>query len=260
MSDHPPRPREFRLGPEPPPEEEEILRQEESVLKPDIGRADIRRLNRRVNVFTLLLPLLLIVIVLLGYLDIKRRVSQTQDSGSAEVLNLSKDLESSFSSLSVKQAELAEALDKQKSVSRKARAALAAGIGKTRKSLKQLSAVVAGQQKRLAELQKMKKELRGVARKLGQLDSALKAFKKPILTAWRPSKNASAIYSSRRPAWPRLPRRPLGMPLQPARPMPKCVGILKPCRQASNAWRTPSWTAKCCAPKCRLKLCGAERN
>lgn len=178
MSDHPPRPREFRLGPEPPPEEEEILRQEESVLKPDIGRADIRRLNRRVNVFTLLLPLLLIVIVLLGYLDIKRRVSQTQDSGSAEVLNLSKDLESSFSSLSVKQAELAEALDKQKSASRKARAALAAGIGKTRKSLKQLSAVVAGQQKRLAELQKMKKELRGVARKLGQLDSALKGLQK----------------------------------------------------------------------------------
>lgn len=183
MNDHPSRPgRGFRLGPEPPPEEEEILLQEETVLKPPrIGRADIRRLNRRVNIFTLLLPILLIALVLLGYLDIKRRVSQTQDNGSAQVLNLSKDLESSFSSLSVKQAELAEALDKQKAANRKARAGLAARLEKTRKSVAQLSAVVAGRKKRLAEIERLRREMYRVSRRLESLDTAVKGLQKTTL-------------------------------------------------------------------------------
>jgi hypothetical protein len=75
----------------------------------DADNLRLEKINARVTLISILIPCLLVVILAVAYLDIKHRVIRTQTSGSMGVQNLSKDLESRFSSLSLKQAKLEQA-------------------------------------------------------------------------------------------------------------------------------------------------------
>jgi hypothetical protein len=81
----------------------------DSVYVTDADNLRLEKLGSRVTLITILIPCLLVVVLAVAYLDIKHRVTRTQTSGSMGVQNLSKDLESRFSSLSLKQAKLEQA-------------------------------------------------------------------------------------------------------------------------------------------------------
>jgi chromosome segregation ATPase len=95
---------------------------EDEGYREEIGEIKLEKLSHRVTLITILIPILIAVIIVVSYLDIKQKVVQTQTSGTLGFQNISKNVESRFSSLSVRQAKLedtmkkhTEALDKDRS-------------------------------------------------------------------------------------------------------------------------------------------------
>lgn len=78
----------------------------------ELTQLRIDRLAQRLTLLSTLLPIAIVVILALGYVDLKRRVAGLQDSGAATVQTLSDDLMSRFSTLSVRVAELEAHLEK----------------------------------------------------------------------------------------------------------------------------------------------------
>ncbi len=85
----------------------------EQAFREDMFTFKLEKLGHRVTLITILIPILIAVIIVVSYLDIKQKVVQTQTTGTLGVQNLSKDLESRFSSLSVRQAKLEDILEKE---------------------------------------------------------------------------------------------------------------------------------------------------
>ena len=73
----------------------------------------LEKLSHRVTLITILIPILIVVVIAVSYLNIEQKVVQTQTSGTLGFQNLSKDVESRFSSLSVRQAKLEDTMKKQ---------------------------------------------------------------------------------------------------------------------------------------------------
>lgn len=81
---------------------------EEAVIANDVDDLRIEKLNHRVTLISILIPVLIVVILGVTYLDIKRRVVRTEDSGQLTAQTLSESLQSRFSTLSVGQAMIEE--------------------------------------------------------------------------------------------------------------------------------------------------------
>lgn len=88
------------------------IRFDETVERPNAQVQDeledlrIEKLKKRINLLSTLLLVLIGGGVLIGYLDIRKRFDKIHGSETAEIQTISKDLESRFSSLSIKQAKL----------------------------------------------------------------------------------------------------------------------------------------------------------
>jgi hypothetical protein len=109
-------------------EKEEIP---DSIYAADAENLRIEKLSTRVTLVAVLIPCLLVIVLAVAYLDIKNRVVSTQNTGSIGVQNLSKDLDSRFSNLSLKQAKLEEQLAENTKTMESATAALQVKIKKS---------------------------------------------------------------------------------------------------------------------------------
>ncbi|MCG2831233.1 MAG: hypothetical protein L6302_09295 [Desulfobacteraceae bacterium] len=74
----------------------------DSRFQEEMENTRIEKLSNRITFFSVFIPFLIAVIIFLAYLDIKRRVTTVHDTGSKEVQNLSKDLETKLSDLTSK--------------------------------------------------------------------------------------------------------------------------------------------------------------
>lgn len=79
---------------------------EEAPIPAGVNELRLEKINTRVTIISVIIPVLIVIILVFTYLDIKRRMEQTEDTGTMGVQKLSTDLESRFSSLSVRQARL----------------------------------------------------------------------------------------------------------------------------------------------------------
>jgi hypothetical protein len=127
-----------------------------------------------------LIPCLLVVVLAIAYIDIKNRVINTQHSGSMGVQNLSKDLESRFSNLSLKQAKMAEQLTENTQALKTATAALQVNLKKATTELKRIieakpdrSAVAAISKKMAASVTDLKKEIADLNTAYSKFDEEL---------------------------------------------------------------------------------------
>jgi hypothetical protein len=75
---------------------------DDSVMREEILEQRLEKLSTRVTLIAILVPVLIFVIFTFAYLDIKHRVFSMHDTGVDELQKLSRDLESKFSSLSVR--------------------------------------------------------------------------------------------------------------------------------------------------------------
>jgi len=78
----------------------------EDIRQDEIRDLKVEKLGHRVTLLTVLFPCMILVIGIIAYLDIKDRVTRSQDTGAIGVQKLSKDLASKFSSLSLEQAKI----------------------------------------------------------------------------------------------------------------------------------------------------------
>jgi len=78
----------------------------EDIRQNEIRDLKVEKLGHRVTLLTVLIPCMILVIGIIAYLDIKDRVTRSQDTGAIGVQKLSKDLASKFSSLSLEQAKI----------------------------------------------------------------------------------------------------------------------------------------------------------
>jgi chromosome segregation ATPase len=108
----------------------------DSLYIADAENLRIEKLSTRITLVAVLIPCLLVIVLTIAYLDIKNRVIKTQNTGSMGVQNLSKDLESRFSSLSLKQAKIEADLADVSKTLETAAAALQVNLRKVTAELK----------------------------------------------------------------------------------------------------------------------------
>jgi DNA repair exonuclease SbcCD ATPase subunit len=73
-----------------------------SAMREEIIEQRLEKLSTRVTLISILVPVLIFVIFTFAYLDMKSRIFSMHDTGVDELQKLSRDLESKFSSLSVR--------------------------------------------------------------------------------------------------------------------------------------------------------------
>lgn len=112
----------------------------DAVMQTELQELKIEKLSQRVMLLTVLIPCMIGIIVVISYLDIKDRVSRTQNTGAIGVQKLSKDLDSKFSSLSLEQAKLKEVQAKKLPALEKNAAFLQTRLKKVQASIKDLEA------------------------------------------------------------------------------------------------------------------------
>ena len=112
-------------------------------------RQDLRveKLSHRVTLLTILIPCLIGVILIITYLDIKGRVIRSQTTGSQGMQELSKDVASKFSQLSLKEAKLEEVIAQKLPALEKNTAVIQARLRTAQKSITKMNAVMADKNK-----------------------------------------------------------------------------------------------------------------
>jgi len=80
-------------------------------LQDKADSSQLEKLNKRITRISILIPCLLCAILLAAYFNIKTHLSKVNTTGAIGVQALSKELESKFSSLSVREATLEESME-----------------------------------------------------------------------------------------------------------------------------------------------------
>lgn len=147
----------------------------DSIYVADAEHLRIEKLSTRVTLVSVLIPCLLVIVLGIAYLDIKNRVFSTQSTGSMGVQNLSRDLESRFSSLSLKQAKLEKQLAENTKGVETATAALQVNL---KKSITELKSITDAKADRSALTAASKKSGTAVANLQNEMAALNEAFEK----------------------------------------------------------------------------------
>ena len=102
----------------------------------DIDNFQTEKLSKRVTRISILIPCLIVVITLAVYFDLKKSISITDSTGILGVKSLSKELESKFSSLSLRQANLEDDLTKKIEAIEKSAASIQVNLNKATTAIK----------------------------------------------------------------------------------------------------------------------------
>jgi chromosome segregation ATPase len=142
---------------------------EDNIIPAQVDELRIERLNQRMTLISILIPVLIVVILGIAYLDIKRRVIHTEDTGAQTVQQLSEDLESRFSNLSLSQAHLEEALAKLEDQTNQSLAKAQVGLKKLDEALDKARKAMVGRKDLQEVSQKMDQGLANVARSTDEI-------------------------------------------------------------------------------------------
>jgi len=141
---------------------DDVEEPEEPVVQTEVHELKLEKINQRVTLISILIPVLIVVVLVITYLDIKKRVVRTEDTGASEFQKLSADLESRFSSLSLRQAKLEEAMTAMTEQNDKNVAAIRTRIDKLQESLKEITRLAADQKELKASRAEMVKQINTV--------------------------------------------------------------------------------------------------
>jgi len=149
------------------------------LLTDQIEYQRFEKLNLRVTIITILIPILIGIMIFIGYRSIKEMVSQTQDMGAKELTSLAQSLESSISNISIKQAKLEETLAAKLAGQEKLEATV-------HDSIKKMEITVQNSIKKtetsLAEIQSGKADKKDIAGEISVMDNKLTGVQKDLKT------------------------------------------------------------------------------
>jgi len=111
---------------------------EKAEIPSEINELRLEKISQRVTLISIMIPVLIVIVLVITYLDIKKRVVRTEDTGMIEFQKLSADLESRFSSLSVRQAKLEDDMTRMIAQSDQSAAAVHVRLQKLQETLTQV--------------------------------------------------------------------------------------------------------------------------
>jgi chromosome segregation ATPase len=133
---------------------------------PAAGQVDelrMEKLNQRVTMISILIPVLIVVVLIIAYMDIKQRVIRTEDTGTSGVQNLAKDMESRFSTLSLRQAKLEELLKGSSEANNQSLAKIQVQLKKLEDRVKDVGKGLASKKELDAKLSAMNKKIENLS-------------------------------------------------------------------------------------------------
>lgn len=136
---------------------------EETGIPAAVDEMRLEKINTRVTIITIMIPVLIAIVLVIAYLDIKKRVVQTEDEGSMSFQNLSADMESRFSSLSLRQARLEEQLTSLVDRNEKALARIEVKLKKLEETTQALPSDLAAKKDLKAVVADVEKKLNNIA-------------------------------------------------------------------------------------------------
>ncbi|MGD8837419.1 MAG: hypothetical protein PVI54_00660 [Desulfobacteraceae bacterium] len=149
--------------------DEEEIAAEASHITGQVDDMRIEKLNQRMTLITILIPVLIVVVLAIAYMDMKKRVIKTEDTGQLTAESLSKELESRFESLALSQKMVEENLARLKDKSDKSVAKVQINLKKLGDDLKNAGKAMATQKEFKASRDKLDRNVANVARSIEEL-------------------------------------------------------------------------------------------
>ena len=145
----------------------------------DFDDQKIEKLHKRITRISIIIPCLVVLIILAGYFDLKKNLSSINTEGNMGVQTLSKELESKFSSLSIKEAKIEETLDKKIEALEKANSSLQASSKEADTAIRYIrSARKKDNESSESAIQQIENKLASIVKDLDKISSDLNAMDK----------------------------------------------------------------------------------
>jgi DNA repair exonuclease SbcCD ATPase subunit len=146
-------------------------------VQEDLDDLKVEKLHKRITRISIIIPFLVVIIVLIVYFDLKKNLSNINTEGNMGVQTLSKELESRFSSLSIKEANLEETLGKKIEALEKASASLQTATKEADTAIRYIrSARIKDNESTESAIQHIEKTLASIPKDLERISSDLKAM------------------------------------------------------------------------------------
>ncbi len=139
-------------------------------LRDEADTSQLEKLNKRMTRLSILIPCLMGAILVAAYFNIKTHLSQVNTTGTVGVQTLSKELESKFSSLSVREAALEESMEKTTAALQKSSEEASTAIRYIRAARK------SDNQQTADSIEKIEKTLASMSENLEKISSDLKSL------------------------------------------------------------------------------------
>ena len=145
----------------------------------DFDDQKIEKLHKRITRISIIIPCLVVLIILAGYFDLKKNLSSINTEGNMGVQTLSKELESKFSSLSIKEAKIEETLDKKIEALEKATSSLQASSKEADTAIRYIrSARKKDNESTESAIQQIENKMASIVKDLDKISSDLNAMDK----------------------------------------------------------------------------------
>ena len=139
----------------------------------------VEKLHKRITRISIIVPCLVVILILAAYFDLKKNLSNINTEGSMGVQTLSKELESKFSSLSIKEAKIEETLDKKIEALEKATSSLQASSKEADTAIRYIrSARKKDNESSESAIQQIENKLASIVKDLDKISSDLNAMDK----------------------------------------------------------------------------------
>jgi len=155
------------------PESERTLYQDEAKDR------RVEKISHRVTIISILIPVLIGVVFYIAYRDVTSRVSQSQDTGSMEIQNLSTQLQDKFDEISSKYGELEASLVQKLAALEKVDKAMKANLKNAKDTVSKINATKADkkdQQDAIAKIDTTLNPIRKELKDLSTMRNDLKTF------------------------------------------------------------------------------------
>ena len=147
----------------------------------DFDAPQLEQLNKRITRMSILIPCLLGAILLAGYFNIKTHLTKVNTTGAIGVQTLSKELESKFSSLSVREASLKETMENKVGSLEKTTADLQKSVKEALTAIRHIrTARKSDNQKSADAINAIEKTLASMTKNLDKLSADLKRFDRAL--------------------------------------------------------------------------------
>jgi chromosome segregation ATPase len=157
----------------------------DKLFEAEITEQRVDKLSQRLTLISVLIPCLVGILLFLAYMDMNKRFITVEGTGEKEFKNLSENMESSYSSLSVQFAKLDEAMKTKVSAIEKAVGTMKNDLGRTdstlAKTVKSIQAEKAGKKDLAGAVSKINKkfvpiheDLKKIVSYINQLEERIK--------------------------------------------------------------------------------------